>query len=147
MDLRTLEPQKCNADNAMRDEIDELLEDWYDWQQSYRLKLGFERVDPACRGYQSGWRESADLADIADERARRLTCEAIDVCVQKLDLRARVAIQTEMRNRLSDSAVWSSVRLPGELGEEYARAKRLLEPMLLDCRLIDEPCKPDKSVL
>jgi hypothetical protein len=147
MDLRTLEPQNCNAGIAMRDEIDELLEDWYDWQQSYRLKLGFERVDPACRGYQSGWRESADLADIADERARKILCEAADACIQKLDLRARVAIQTEMRNRFSDGSVWSSVRLPGALNDEYLRAKRMLEPHLLACRLIDEPCKPDKSVL
>jgi hypothetical protein len=140
MDLAMLEPSQTGC--AMRDEIDELLEDWYDWQDSYRPKLGYGRAEPACRGYQTGWRDSADLADIADDRARRLTCEAVDACVSRLDLRARIAIQTEMRNRLG-AAVWSSMRLPGTLEEEFARAKRLLAPMFLDARLIDEPCEFD----
>jgi hypothetical protein len=54
-----------------------------------------------------------------------------------------VAIQTEMRNRFSGSVSWSSIRLPGSLDAEYARAKRLLEPMFLDRRLIDESCNSD----
>lgn len=126
----------------MRDEIEELLEDWYDWQRSYSAKLGYERASSACRGYQAGWRESADLADIADERARRMTCEAVEACVSRLDLRARVAIQTEMRDRFSGSRVWSSIRLPGDLTVEYDRAKAMLEPMLIDCGLIERACKP-----
>lgn len=130
----------------MRDEVEELLEDWYDWQRSYQPKLGFERVDPACRGYTPRRRDSADLADLADERARRLTCETVDACVSKLDTAARIAIQTEMRNRFSGAKVWSSIRLDNAW-EEYQRALRLLEPLLVACRLIDRTCKPDKSVL
>jgi len=132
---------------AMDNEIDALLEDWYDWQQSYRPKLGFGRADSACRGYQSGRRESVDLAEIADERVRRLTCETIDACVSQLDLTARIAIQVEMRNRFSEARVWSSNRIPVGQDEAYKRAKGMLEPILIDCRLIDGPCKYDKVVL
>lgn len=147
MDICAFEPQRtCISGNIMRDEIEELLEDWYDWQQSYRPKLGFERVDPACRGYEPRRRDSEDLAYLADERARRLTCETVDACVSKLDTAARIGIQTEMRNRFSGVHVWSSMRLDNA-GEEYQRALRLLEPLLYACRLIDRACKPDKSAL
>ncbi|MDN7894454.1 hypothetical protein QZM93_38295 [Burkholderia cepacia] len=111
------------------DEIDDLLEDWYDWQQSYRPKLGYGGADPACREYRSGWRESSDLAEAADMRARKAVCEAVDACVSRLDLRGRVAIQTEMRNRVSGARSWSSIRLQTPLADEYARAKEFLRPM------------------
>ncbi|VVE00353.1 hypothetical protein PIN31115_02071 [Pandoraea iniqua] len=142
----------------MSDEIDDLLEDWYDWQQSYRPKLGYGRADPACREYRSGWRESADLADIADAAARKRVCEAVDACVSRLDLQARIAIQTEMRNRFSEvqtklrnsfagAQVWRSIRLTGTIEDEYARAKRMLLPHLLERELVDRTCKLDCPVL
>lgn len=128
--LATTEKHIAMTGITMRDdEIDELLADWYDWQQSYRPKLGYGRADAACRGYQSGWRESDDLADIAEANARKCVCEAVEACVSRLDLRARVAIQTEMRNRFSGAVAWSSIRLPGDLPDEYARAKAMLRPM------------------
>ncbi len=142
MELQTRKAPTSHTGIVMHDEIDELLADWYDWQQSYRPKLGYGRADVACRGYQAGWRESDDLADIAEANARKRVCEAVEACVSRLDLRARVAIQTEMRSRYS-SPVWSSIRLPGELADEYDRAKRMLEPLLLAADLIDRACKLD----
>ncbi|MCA8026426.1 hypothetical protein [Burkholderia cepacia] len=128
------------------DEIDGLLEDWYDWQQSYRPKLGFGGADPACREYRAGWRESNDLADAADARARKAACEAIDACVSRLDLPCRVAIQTHMRNRFSGADVFSSMRVE-DLDDHYQRAKRLLQPMFEAAGILDRACKPDKAVL
>lgn len=123
-------------------EIDELLADWYDYEASYRPKLGYGRVDSAFRDHRSRWQESEDLADRAQENARKAVCEAVGACVQRLDLRARVAIQTEMRNRFSEADVWSAFRLPGPLDEEYARAKKLLAPLLIERDLIEATCKP-----
>lgn len=128
MELQTRKAPTSHTGIVMHDEIDDLLVDWYDWQQSYRPKLGYGRADVACRGYQAGWRESDDLADIAEANARKHVCEAVEACVARLDLRARVAIQTEMRSRFS-SAVWTSIRLGGELADEYARAKAMLRPL------------------
>lgn len=130
----------------MNDAIDDLLEDWYDWQQSYRPKLGYGRADAACREYRAGWRESADLADIADARARKATCEAVDACVSRLDLPCRVAIQTEMRNRFAGADVFSSIRV-GDLPEHYARAKELLYAPFIALGILDRSCKPDKVAL
>ncbi|WP_175740014.1 hypothetical protein [Burkholderia ambifaria] len=111
----------------MYDEIDELLADWYDWQQSYRPKLGYGRADPACRDYRSRGTDSDDLADIADARSRKVICEAVDACVSRLTLPARIAIQTEMRNRFVGTKVWGSVR---QERMEYSEAKELLRPIL-----------------
>ncbi|WP_157639449.1 hypothetical protein [Burkholderia ubonensis] len=144
--LAELEPSTMKTGIPMRDEIDELLEDWYDWQQSYRPKTGYGRVSSAFRDHRARWQDSDDLADIAQERARKAVCEAIEACVSQLDLRARVAIQTEMRNRFSGAKTWSSIRLPGTLGDEYARAKEMLRPMFEDRDLVDPLVNPSKRV-
>lgn len=118
---------------AMRDdEIDELLADWYDFTLSYRPKLGYGRSDAACHGFRASrqWEDIDERTDRAEAALRKRTCEAVEACVMRLDLRARVAIQTEMRNRFS-SNVWSSIRLPGDLASEYARAKEMLRPMFV----------------
>jgi hypothetical protein len=123
----------------MGDEVDELLVEWYTWQSEYRPKTGYERVSSAFRDYRGRWADSEDLADRAQAAARKAVCQAVEACVGELELRARIAIQTEMRNRKSGITVWSSIRLPGPLDEEYARAKQLLLPIMIDRGLIDEP--------
>jgi hypothetical protein len=138
MDLATLEPRQTGCAMSDDDEIDELLIEWYRWQSEYQPKTGYGRVSPAFRDYRGRWADSDDVADRAQAAARKAVCESVDACVSRLDLRGRVAIQTEMRNRLSGAISWSSIRLPGPLDEEYLRAKRLLQPMFLDRRLIDE---------
>jgi hypothetical protein len=119
----------CSMRDTIDEQVEELLTDWYAWQSEYRPKLGYGRHDATTRGYQPRWRDSSDLADIAHANARKQVCEAVDACVQRLDPQARVAIQTEMRNRFSRSTSWSSIRLPGTLEEEFARAKEMLAPL------------------
>jgi hypothetical protein len=125
--LTAIERPTTTAGIPMYDEIDDLLADWYDWQQSYRPKLGYGRADPACRDYRSRGTDSDDLADIAEARSRKVICEAVDACVSKLQLPARIAIQTEMRNRFVGARVWGSGRAT-EIG--YVEAKDLLRPIL-----------------
>lgn len=144
--LATTEKRIAMTGITMRDdEIDELLADWYDFTLSYRPKLGYGRTDAACNGFRASrqWEDIDERTDRAEAALRKRTCEAVEACVMRLDLRARVAIQTEMRNRFSGAVAWSSIRLPGDLDDEYARAKRLLEPLFVTANLIDRACKLD----
>lgn len=122
----------------MHDEIDELLQDWWWWSHESPPVKGYADCAAGFNEYRSGWRDSADLADAAEDRARDAISEAVDACVASIDLRARIAINTEMRNRFSAAKVWSSIRLPAPIADEYARAKELLRPLLED-RLLVEP--------
>jgi hypothetical protein len=121
----------------MNDEIDELLIDWYDYEAEYTPKLGHERASVMCRDYRSRWQDSDDLADRAQANARKLVCEAVGMCVQKLDLQYRVAIQTVMRNWRGGAKVFNSIRLDDEPEVVYERAKKLLAPMMYDRDLIE----------
>ena len=120
------------------DEIDVLLADWWWWSHESEPVKGYADTAAGFSEYRSGWRDSADLAEAAEDRARDAISEAVDVCVSQIDLRARIAINTEMRNRFSAAKVWSSIRLPGRIDDEYARAKGLLRPML-EWRMLVEP--------
>lgn len=119
------------------DEIDVLLADWWWWSHESEPVKGYADTAAGFGEYRSGWRDSADLADAAEDRARDAISEAVDFCVASIDLRARIAINTEMRNRYSGAKVWASIRLPREIGAEYERAKELLRPALEARFLID----------
>lgn len=136
MDLATLEPVQTGC--VMSDEIDELLQDWWWWSHESAPVKGYADCAAGFSEYRSRWRDSADLADAAEDRARDAISEAVDACVSQIDLRGRIAINTEMRNRFSRASVWSSIRLPGAPADEYARAKDLLRPMF-ERRLLIEP--------
>ncbi|MCA7085836.1 hypothetical protein K7G19_19795 [Cupriavidus sp. DB3] len=125
--------------NDKRDAIDDLLVEWYEYEDSYRPALGYGRADPACRNYRPGrYRDSDELAELAERSARRQVCEAVGDCVRRLELRHRIAIQTVMRNWLSGATVWRAGRLNGEDPEAiYAEAKRALAPLLRARSLIE----------
>lgn len=136
MDLATLET--THTGYTMSDEIDELIAQWWWWSHESEPVQGYADTAAGFGEYRSGWRDSADLADAAEDRARDAISEAVDFCIASIDLRARIAINTEMRNRFSMAKVWSSVRLEGNLESEYARAKELLRPAL-EARFLIEP--------
>lgn len=138
MDLATLEPVQTGCVMHADDQIDVLLADWWWWSHESEPVKGYADCAAGFEEYRSGWRDSADLADAAADRARDAISEAVDFCISSIDLRARVAINTEMRNRYSGAQVWSSIRLPGPIEDEYARAKDLLRPAL-EARFLVEP--------
>lgn len=136
MHLATLEP--THTGYAMSDEIDDLIAQWWWWSHESEPVKGYADTAAGFGEYRSGWRDSADLADAAEDRARDAISEAVDFCIASIDLRARIAINTEMRDRFSDARVWSSIRLPDTIVNEYDRAKRLLRPAL-EARFLVEP--------
>lgn len=136
MHLSTLET--THTGYTMSDEIDELIAQWWWWSHESEPVKGYADTAAGFGEYRSGWRDSADLADAAEDRARDAISEAVDFCIASIDLRARIAINTEMRDRFGDARVWSSIRLPGALADEYARAKELLRPAL-EARFLIEP--------
>lgn len=137
MDIATLEPTTRRPMTA-NDEIDELLAEWWWWCRESAPVKGYADCAAGFSEYRSGWRDSADLADAAEDRARDAISEAVDACIASIDLRARIAINTEMRNRFSGAKVWSSVRVQGSLADEYVRAKELLRPAL-EARFLVDP--------
>ena len=137
MHLATLEPMQEGCVMRAEDEIDVLLADWWWWSHESEPVKGYADTAAGFGEYRSGWRDSADLADAAEDRARDAISEAVDFCVASIDLRARVAINTEMRNRYSGAKVWTWMRMPPDLAGEYARAKELLRPALEARFLID----------
>lgn len=143
MDLATLEPKQRGCVMRADDEIDVLLADWWWYCHESTPVNAYPDTAAGFGEYRSGWRDSADLADAAEDRARDAISEAVDFCVASIDLRARIAINTEMRNRYSGAKVWSSLRLDrldGDLGQEYERAKTLLRPAL-EARFLIEPLR------
>lgn len=138
MNVATLEPMQRGCVMHTEDEIDGLLCDWWWWSHESAPVDGYADTAAGFGEYRSGWRDSFELADAADDRARDAISEAVDFCISSIDLRARMAINTEMRNRYSAAKVWSSIRLAGDLAGEYARAKALLRPGL-EGRFLIEP--------
>jgi hypothetical protein len=122
---------------SANDEIDDLLANWWWWSHESEPVKGYADTAAGFGEYRSGWRDSVELADAAEDRARDAISESVDFCIASIDLRARIAINTEMRDRFSGAKVWSSIRLPGSLADEYARAKTLLRPALEARFLID----------
>ena len=84
-----------------------------------------------------------DDLDAEVERNRQAAvAKTVEPMVMKLDLRGRVAVNTECRNMSSGSQVWSSFRLDDQHAE-YCRAKSILCPMMVSAGLLEKSaCKP-----
>ncbi|KWZ47952.1 hypothetical protein WS73_05295 [Burkholderia savannae] len=130
-------------------QIEELLDEWYDWQSGYTLNLGHGRVAASCRGFAEDDRTEAaeEREEAADRKAAKRRAELVDVCVDALAWQERAAIQRHMKakrvsemNRACGARVWSNPRgfaLP-DAHAMYQQAKRsILAPLkrrgLLKC--------------
>lgn len=118
--------------------LDTLLE-WYEVQDSYRPKLGFDRASPASTGFAISrqWLDDDEIGDEIDSAIRARRASEVEKCIDRLDARFRAAIQTEMRNRLSGASVFSSVRNAGTHDADFRAALALLKPMLAARGLLD----------
>ncbi|VWB16080.1 hypothetical protein BLA14095_00464 [Burkholderia lata] len=122
-------------------QIEELLDEWYDWQAGYVPSLGYGRVDPSCRGFSESERAATadERAEEADRKAAKKRAEQIDVCIDALTWQERAAIQRHMKakriktmNEVCGAGVWRDprsfdLRNPHEL---YQQAKHRLYPLM-----------------
>lgn len=125
------------------DRIDEMLLDWYEWSQGYNLGTDHKAFDSTCAQYRSSrqWMEYDDIDAEVEWQRKKGVGRVIEPMILKLDLRARVAINSAMRNFSDGANVWSTVRL-ADADAEYARAKALLCPMLVAAGMIEKnACK------
>lgn len=153
MDLATLEPTQTGCAMSLEmDRIDELLLDWYEWSQGYNPHTDYQSFDGTCAQYRSSrqWMEFEDLDAEVEWNLKKATGKMLDPMIQKLDLRARVAINIAMRNFSSGAAVWSSTRLGDnfQVSVEYDRAKDTLRPKLVAAGMLDKgTCEHDRNAL
>lgn len=132
------------------DKIDELLLDWYEWSQGYNPGTDYSAFDSTCAQFRTSrqWMEYEDLDTEVEWQRKKSVGKVVEPMVLKLDLRARVAINTACRNFASGSTVWSSIRVAGDQEAEYSRAKVILCPMMVAAGLVERAaCKPLESVL
>ncbi|HDR9033757.1 TPA: hypothetical protein QDB07_001214 [Burkholderia vietnamiensis] len=134
------------------DRIDELLLDWYEWSQGYNPGVDYQAFDSSTAQFRSSrqWMEYEELNEEVDWQLKKTVGKLIEPMIQKLDLRARVAINTAMRNFSVGASVWSSPRLCNGLNAEteYMRAKTILCPQMIAAGLIQrDACKALESAL
>lgn len=131
------------------DRIDELLLDWWEWSQGYNPGTGYQAFDSTSAQYRSSnqWLTPGDLYDEVEQALKKAHGRAIEPMILKLDLRARIAVNTAMRNFASGADVWSSVRADDN-DAEYVRAKAILCPQMVLAGLLEKgSCKPVENVL
>lgn len=125
------------------DRIDELLLDWYEWSQGFNPGTDYSGWDSTCAQFRTSrqWMDYDDLDAEVEWQRKKAVGKVVEPMVLKLDLRARVAVNTECRNMSDGSAVWSSIRISDQ-AVEYARAKALLCPMMVAAGLVErDACK------
>ena len=98
------------------DRIDELLLDWYEWSQGYNPGTDYSAFDSTCAQFRTSrqWMEYDDLDAEVEWQRKKAVGRVVEPMILKLDLRARVAINTACRNFSSGAQVFSSVRIAGD---------------------------------
>jgi len=76
IDLRRKETSRARADAVIG-----LLQEWADWQNGYRVRLGYPPKSAGFGGGRTVTDESADADNAAADRAR---CEIVDRCIDDL---------------------------------------------------------------
>lgn len=127
------------------DRIDELLCDWHEWSMGYNPGTGYSAFDSTCAQFRTSrqWMEYEDLDAEVEWQRKKAVGKVVEPMVMKLDLRARMAVNTACRNFSDGSKVWSNARLSeNEQDREYARAKAILCPMMVAAGLVERTmCK------
>lgn len=131
------------------DAIDDLLLDWYEWSQGFNPGTDYQAFDGTCAQFRSSrqWMDYDDLDAEVEWQRKKGVGKVIEPMIQKLDLKARVAINTECRNMSSGAQVWASIRVDDQ-HMQYCRAKAILRPMLVAAGLIErDTCKTESIAL
>lgn len=92
-----------------REIAESLLMDWYRWSAAYRPKLGAPRVAPYCKESQTS-KQYDDPEDLIHDRVYQAQMEAVDFCVDAIEVPMQQAIGIELKNREVGRSVWRCER-------------------------------------
>src|SRR5690625_7366723 len=106
-------------------QVEDLLQIWFDYEDSYRPALGAPRVSPSCRGHDPG--NVHDTGDDRDAKLNKITAEAVGSCVDELHYLQRAAIGVHFRNKRAGVSVRRNPRIE-EQHAAYQEAKREVWP-------------------
>lgn len=109
------------------EQIEELLQVWYDYEASYMPALGAPRISPSCRGYDAGGVH--ETVHDRDAKLNRITAESVEACVDDLHYLQRAAIGVHFRNKYAGVSVHKNPRIE-EQHKAYQDAKLALLPKL-----------------
>jgi hypothetical protein len=88
-----------------REVADSLLIEWHRWSARYRPNLGAPRIAPYCKQSTSSRQYDEDAAY---DRIYHGQMEAVDFCIDAIEVAMQQAIGAEMRNREAKAKVWRS---------------------------------------
>src|SRR5690625_3236430 len=108
-------------------QVEDLLQIWFDYEDSYRPALGAPRVSPSCRGHDPG--NVHNTGDDRDAKLNKITAEAVGSCVDELHYLQRAAIGVHFRNKRAGVSVHRNPRIE-EQHAAYQEAKLALWPLL-----------------
>ncbi len=120
------------------DEIDAVLTDWYEWSQAYRPVAGYNGSDSSCSNFQISrqWMDYEDLSELVDFQLSAVTGNAVEPIVLALGMRHRIAVTTAVRNFAAGALVFANPRNPETQESDYAQAKAIMRPALVEKGLI-----------
>ncbi|MEC4595474.1 hypothetical protein [Burkholderia vietnamiensis] len=129
-----------------RDHVGDVLAEWFEYESSYRPKLG---IEGRSRYRASRQWDEADLDYAVDDELLAARARAVSECIERLEPRMRAAIYAEMRNRSSDAdvrvrnvtvgaAVFRNARFTEVSRSDFEMAIAKLAPMLAAKGLVDK---------
>lgn len=130
---------------AGSDRIGDVLAEWYEYEDAFRPKLGYERRSSSCNFQISRQWDESDHDDRVDDDLLAARARAVAECIEKLDTRFRVAIQTEMHNRNVGRSVYRNPRNPETQAADFNAALAILAPMLAARGLIEKKIADKKK--
>jgi len=111
------------------EQIEELLDIWYDYERSYMPALGVPRVSVSCRNHEPEKGDTHATGADRDDLLNRLKAEAVAACVDELHYLQRAAINVHMRNKRVRAQVFKNPRIEDQ-HRAYQTAKVELKPRL-----------------
>jgi hypothetical protein len=124
---------------ASGDQVVGLLRDWYEYESAYRPKLGYERRSASSAGFRISqqWDER-ERDDSLDDQLLAARAKVVDACIDKLEPRFRIAIQTHMSNDAAGAQVFRNPRHAESQAADFDAAVAMLAAMLASQGLIDK---------
>jgi hypothetical protein len=92
-----------------REIAESLLMDWHRWSALYRPKLGAPRIAPYCQQSTTS-KQYDDPADLVHDRVYQAQMQAVDFCIDAIEVPMQQAIGIEFKNREVGKSVWRCER-------------------------------------